>query len=221
VNQFTRCYLINEEPDQALYYAEIYLRYENDDADAWVILGEGYYLRGDDYYQSALDAFNRSIDLDDENPEALRYRGLTYLAMGDSRLAVNDLFAATSLVHYKFDYTIDLGIAFWINGRLRDAGVTFTVAEGRAETDSQLAQVYYYRAQVYEENNYLWDAKMDYEHLLALPIDAAPPEWRQLAEQRLSEINPPTPTLTPTGTAIPTATSTLTRTPTRTPTPVR
>jgi tetratricopeptide (TPR) repeat protein len=223
-----RCYLINEEPDQALYYAEIYLRYENDDSDAWTILGEGYYLRGEDYYQSALDAFNRSIDLDDENPEALRYRGLTYLAMGDSRQAVNDLFAATSLVHYQFDYTIDLGIAFWINGRLRDAGVTFTVAEGRAETDSQLAKVYFYRAQVYEENNYLWDAKMDYEDLLALPLDAVPPEWRQVAEQRLSEINPPTPTLTPTktypltptGTAIPTATSTTTRTPTRTPTPV-
>ena len=54
-------------------------------------------------------------------------------------------------------------------------GLHFTVAEERAETDSQLAEVYYYRAQVYEENNFLWDAKMDYEHLIALPVDAVPP----------------------------------------------
>lgn len=222
-----RCYLMNEEPEQALYYAEIYLRYEKDDSNAWAILGEGYYLRGDDYYPSAIAAFDRSIELNDENPEAFRYRGLTHLAMGNSRQAVNDLFAATTMVHYQFDYTIDLGIAFWIDGRLLDAGVTFTVAEGRAETDAQLAKVYYYRAQVYEQNDYLWDAKMDYEDLLALPDDAVPLEWRQYAEQRLSEINPPTPTLSPTNTStltptrtpIATGTPTNTRTPTRTPTP--
>jgi len=222
-----RCYLANEEPKQALYYVEIYLRYESDDSDAWSTLGEGYYLSGEDYFTSALEAFNRSIELNDENPVALRYRGLTYLAMGESRLAVNDLFAATSLVHYQFDYTLDLGIAFWFNGRLRDAGVTFTVAEDRAETESQLAKVYYYRAQVYEENDFLWDAKMDYEDLLALPLEAVPLEWRQFAEQRLSEINPPTPTLTPTKTFTMTTTgtptqttSTITKTPTRTPTPI-
>ncbi len=224
-----RCYLINNEPEHALYYAEIYLRYENSDSDAWAILGEAYYLRGDDYYQAAITAFDRSIELNDENPEALRYRGLTHLAMGDSRQAVNDLFVATTLVHYQFDYTIDLGIAFWFNGRLRDAGVTFTVAEGRAETDAQLAKVYYYRAQIYEQNNFLWDAKMDYEDLLDLDGDAVPIEWREYAEQRLSKINPPTPTqtptrtytVTPTSTPIPTATPTITITPTRTPTPTR
>jgi tetratricopeptide (TPR) repeat protein len=224
-----RCYLINGDPEQALYYAEIYTRYETEDPFAWAIVGKGYYLRGEDYYQQALDAFNRSINLDEETAESLRYRGLIYLALGDSRRAVNDLYAATTLAHYQFDYTIDLAIAFWANGRLRDAGITFTVAEDRAETDSQLAKVYYYRAQVYEENNFLWDAKMDYERLVTLPGDAVPPEWRQFAEQRLSVINPPTPTLTftptstltptvtPTPTTIPTATSTKTATPTRTP----
>ncbi len=224
-----RCYLVNGDAEQALYYAEIFTRYETDDAAAWAIVGEGYYLRGEAYYQQALDAFNRSIELDEENAEALRYRGLIFLATGDSRRAVNDLYAATTLAHYQFDYTLDLGLAFWANGRLRDAGITFTVAEERAETDAQLAKVYYYRAQVYEDNDFLWDAKMDYERLISLPVEAMPPEWRLFAEQRLAEIDPPTPTLTPTSTStltptvtstptpIPTATNTKTATPTRTP----
>ena len=50
-----RCYLINGDPEQALYYAEIYTRYETDDPSAWAIVGEGYYLRGKTYYQQALD----------------------------------------------------------------------------------------------------------------------------------------------------------------------
>ena len=224
-----RSLLLNGEPEQALYYAEIYTRYETDDPFAWLMVGEGYYLRGEEFYPQAMEAFNQSIELDNGNPEALRYRGLIHLATGDSRQAVNDLFAATQLVHYQFEYTIDLARAFWANERLEDAGVTFTVAEERAETDSQLAQVYYYRAQVYEQNGFLWDAKMDYESLVALPDEAVPVGWREFAVQRLLAINPPTPTLTPTSTPtltptatptpspIPTATNTKTATPTRTP----
>ena len=68
----------------------------------------------------------------------------------------------------------------------------------------------------------------DYELLIALPIESVPPEWRVFAEQRLAEIDPPTPTLTssptptltpsptPTPTITPTATATKTPTPTRT-----
>jgi tetratricopeptide (TPR) repeat protein len=212
-------YLVNADMEQALYYAEIYTRYESEDSSGWAIIGEGYYLRGDGYYENALDALDRAIELDEENPEALRYRGLTYLALGDTRRAVNDLYAATSLVHYQFDYTLDLAIAFWANGRLRDATVTFNVAEDRAETDFQLAKVYFYRAQVFEENNDMWDAKMDYQHLVSLPAEVVPLEWRQFAEQRLSALNPPTPTPTATATSTPTSTMTPTATPTSTRTP--
>jgi tetratricopeptide (TPR) repeat protein len=214
-------YLVNDDPEQALYYADIYLRYETEDPSGWAIVGEGYYKRGEGYYQQALDAFDHAIELDNENAQALRYRGLTYLALGDSRQAVNDLFTATELVHYQFEYSVDLAMAFWANGRLREAGITYTAAENRAETDAQLAIVYYYRAQVYEENNFLWDAKMDYQHLVALPPESVPLEWRQYAEQRLSELNPPTPTNTATRTSIPTTTLTPTRTFTPTPTPSR
>jgi tetratricopeptide (TPR) repeat protein len=222
-----RTYIAVEDPEQALYYAEIYVRYETEDPSAWTIIGEAYYLRGEGYYQQALDIFNHAIELDDENAEALRYRGLTYLAMGDSRQAVNDLFRATEMVHYQFDYSIDLAMAFWANGRLSEAGITFTAAESRAQTDAQRAIVYYYRAQVYEQNNFLWDAVMDYRKLIALPLAAVPSEWRQFAEQRLSVLNPPTPTNTATRTPIPTATQTPTITPvptttnTRTPIPTR
>jgi tetratricopeptide (TPR) repeat protein len=213
-----RCYLINQDPEQALYYAEIYARYEPDDPSAWTIVGEGYYVQSN--FELAMTALDRAIELDEENAEALRYRGLTYLALGDSRKAVTDLFTATTIARYQFEYTIDLAIAFWANDRLEDAGVHFTIAEERAETDAQLAEVYYYRAQVYEANNFLWDAKMDYEYLIALPTDAVPLEWRIFAEQRLLELNPPTPTSTATYTFTPSPTVTPTVTPTATSTPI-
>ena len=213
-----RCYLINQDPEQALYYAEIYTRYEPDDPSAWAIVGEGYYVQAN--FEQAMTALDRAIELDEENAEALRYRGLTYLALGDSRKAVTDLFSATTIARYQFDYTIDLALAFWANGRLEDAGVHFTIAEERAETVSQLAEVYYYRAQVYEANNFLWDAKMDYENLIALPTDAVSLEWRIFAEQRLQELNPPTPTSTATYTYTPSPTVTPTVTPTATSTPI-
>ena len=216
-----QCYLINQDPEQALYYAETYTKYEGDDPSAWAIVGEGYYAQAN--YVQALAALDRAIELDEENGEALRYRGLTYLALGDPRKAVTDLFTATTIARYQFDYTIDLALAFWASDRLEDAGVHFTIAEDRAETDAQLAKVYYYRAQVYEANNYLWDAKMDYENLIALPTDAVPFEWRIFAEQRLLVLNPPTPTATVTYTLTPspTITPTVTPTATTTPTPTR
>ena len=232
-----RCYLANGDAEQALYYAEIYVRYETDDASGWAVIGAGNYLRGEAYYPAALEAFTHAVELDEENHEALRYRGLTYLELGDTRQAVTDLFNAAQLVSYQCDYAIDLGRALWADGRLREAGVTLTAAENRAESDTQLARIYYYRAQVYEQNNYLWDAKMDYEALIALPEEAVPFEWRLFAEQRLAELNPPTPTatatrtplptptatptITPTATMSPTATASPTRTNTRTPTPTR
>ena len=130
---------------------------------------------------------------------------------------MTDLFAAATLAHYQFGYTIDLATAFWADDRLDDAAVHFTIAGGRAETEAELAIVYYYRAQVYEENDYLWDAKMDYEDLIALSTEAVPAEWRAYAEQRLLlVINPHLPTWTATSIATPTPTFTS---PTNTPIP--
>ena len=229
----SRSYLLNNDPEQALYYIEIYNRYEYDDPEGLSILGEAYYRSGEDYYPQALTALNQALEYNEENAQAFRYRGLTYLALGNTRQAVNDLYSATELARYQFEYSIDLGRAFWADGRLNEAIMTLNVAEDRAEFDAQRAMVYYYRPQVYEASDMLWDAILDYQRLIELPIESAPLEWRQFAEARILELNPPTPTstltstatltptITPTPTVTPTATPTLTPTVTRTPTPTR
>jgi tetratricopeptide (TPR) repeat protein len=190
-------YLVNQNPEQALYYAEIYIRYESDDPVGWVIVGQGHYLRGEGNYEAALDAFNQALAVDEESPEAYRFRGLTYLAIGDSGRAVDDLLHATGLLGFPFDYTIDLARAYWANGQLSEAVNSFSTAENRAETEAQQAIVYYYRAQVYEQINNLVDARIDYQALVLLPTEAVPQEWRLFAEQRISELKESTPTVTP------------------------
>ena len=216
-----QAYLVNQDSQQALYYAEIYLRYARDDANGWAVMAEGYYLSGN--LEQALYACDQGIAADENNAPSWYYRGLIHLQMEDARAAVNDLVVAVNLKMLNFDYSISLAQALWADERLSMAARQFNSAESIAANDSQLATVYYYRAQVYEQAANLWEAKQDWGRLLALPEDAVPAEWRTLADERWAVLNPPTPTNTPTITLTPTPTSTPTRTPTPTitPTPTR
>jgi tetratricopeptide (TPR) repeat protein len=226
-----RALLANDQPEDAAYYAEIYLRYEPESADGWIMLGISHLQKEE--YSEALEALDKAIALNEEAFEAYRYRGLVHMAMGEYQEAVNDFVIIVQRTPSNFQYTFDLGDALWKAERLTDAYRTFTSAEQLAADDTQLAQVYYYRAQVAEQALNLLEAKEDWGLLLGLPEEAMPEEWRAFAQQRWDSLHPPTatptstatkvPTVTPTPTAspspTPTASPTITPTPTRTPTP--
>mgnify|MGYP001138524264 CR=1 FL=1 len=211
-----RALLVNDQPSEAAYYAEIYLRYEPQDADGWIMVGRSRLLNK--AYQQAVEALDKAIFLNDEAWEAYYYRGKAQLALGQAQLAVNDLVVAVQRTTSNFQYTFDLAEALWKAKRYTDAFRTFNSAEQLAGDDDERAAVYYYRAQVAEEAGNLLEAKDDWARLLALPEAVTPEEWREYAQQRWDSLHPPTATVTSTTTKVPTLTSTPTVTPSFTPT---
>jgi tetratricopeptide (TPR) repeat protein len=233
-----QAFLANGEYTLALKNIDTYLLYENKQPLAWLIAGQIHYQAGEDQ-QIALQALDRALELDENLWDAYWYRGLILLESGEGQQAVNALLQAVRAEPERFDYNLDFARALSATERLNDAYIQMGVAERLAQDNSQLAAVYYYRAQIAEQGENQTAAIADWDALLALPTDSVPRVWRSIANQHLLILRPPTathtftptvtktptrtptPSSTPTVTPTPTATSTPTRTntPTRTPTP--
>ena len=200
--------------EQALSYLQTYGAYDEENARYWALLGEVYYRLGEDF-QAAFDAADRALELAEGIPSAYQYRGLAALELGDARAAVNDLFNARNLDPENFAINLGFSRAMWENGDVENAYLQINRSEKLAQTDAELAQVYYYRAQIAAELSQLQREELDWKALLELPEDVVPAEWRQQARQALGLVTV-TPTLTATATG---TTRTPTATPTATPTP--
>jgi tetratricopeptide (TPR) repeat protein len=218
--------LLNDENKQAVKALEVYTLYAEDDPAGWVAYGHSLYATRK--YSDTLQALDTAIELDDENPQAYYYRGMAYLSLGEGQLAVNEFVKATSFNSKSFDYHLGVGRGLYLAERYVEARNQFNFTENLAESDEQLAQIYYWRALALEANGDYKTAVNDWEALLELPKDAVPEEWREMAEEHLAATPTPppptpTPTQTPTETLTPTPTSTGTATrtprPSRTPTP--
>lgn len=208
-------YLANHELQQSIHYIDIYLVFIKDDAYAWAVKAQAEYENGN--LDEALNACEQGIAVNDEYAPSWYYRGLIHLDQGDAHTAVNDFVYAVNLDLLNFDYSVALGKALWADDRLTQAIRQFDSAEPLANTDNQRAVVYYYRAQMYEQDNSLTQALQDWESLLALPPDQVPPDWLVFAHEHVDILNPPTPTETPTSTLVPTETPTPANTPVDTP----
>lgn len=208
-----KIYLAQNDSLDTIKYIETYLAFSADDADGWAIKTQAEYQIGN--FKEALDASDRGITVDAENAPSWYYRGLIHFYQGDVRTAVNDLVNAVTFDPVNFAYNIALGKALWADERLAQAAKQFDGAELLAINDKQRAEVYYDRAQVYEQATDLTKAQQDWELLLALPPDQVPAYWRTVAQERLNIINPPTPTdtLVP----LPVLTDTVTPSPTAPP----
>jgi tetratricopeptide (TPR) repeat protein len=208
-------YLANQDLTQALHYIDIYLVYIQDDARGWAVKAQVEYLSGN--LDKALNACDQGIAADAENAPSWYYRGIIHLELGDTRTAVNDLVSAVNLDLLNFDYSVALGRALWADERLTMAIRQFNSAETLAATNYQLAVVYYYRAQINEQDSNMTQARQDWGLLLALPPDQVPGAWRTLAQERWDFFNPASPTQTSTMTPMPTSTMTTSPTPYYTP----
>ncbi|MBN2148080.1 MAG: tetratricopeptide repeat protein [Anaerolineales bacterium] len=217
-------YLAVEDLDAAYKTVRIYINYAPDDPKGWLTYGLVFFMGKEDY-DSAINAFEEALALDDEYALAYRYRGLSYLEMGDTQEAVNDLVTAVNLEPSNFDTSIYLAHALWADARLTTAYRQFVSAEMIATTDEQRAISYFYRAQVAELAGNLLDARSDWQALLELPEEAASEDMLEMARERFLALNltlfPPTGTPTETATREPTRTitPTATRRPTITPSP--
>ncbi len=217
--------LLNGQPEEALESLETYLIYQPQDADAWVLIGQAYLDQGD--LSQALKSVERAIAITDSAKDVYYLRGLIQLAQGEGQKAVNDLLAARQQEPRSFDIDLALGQALIIAGRLQEGLPVLRSLTPLAQNDAQLARLYYYRAQAYEQDGD-WEAALeDWQALLALPEEVYPGEWQSQSEQRVATLTAPTATptvtssVTPTSTRTSTATATPTRTATRTPTASR
>jgi tetratricopeptide (TPR) repeat protein len=202
-----------DQPEQAVQQLTFYSIYRPDDSEALSWLGMAYRQQGDN--DKALDTFNKAIKLDNNQFTAYLQRGLIYMDQNQPRLAQTDLEQAIEIDKTSFDATQNLGRVLLSLDQAGDAYVKFSIAEGLAQNNVQLAQVYYWRAislQALEKDkpNYKDVEAKDWTSLLRLPLDVVTPEWATLARQRLIAIKGYAP---PQATAVKTATATKTSIP--------
>ena len=214
----------NGDSEQALEALEVYLLYIQDDPTAWLIQGEALYSM--ENYTGTLEALNKAIQLDKGLTEAFIYRGLTYIALGQGQKAVNEIYSLIQTDPTSFEINLTFGRALLAAGRLGDALGQINRSLNLAKMDEEKAQAYYWRALTLEEIGNMPSALKDWKALLALPEEAYPNEWKELAEEHLQTTSTPAPTLTltpsPTKTPLPpTSTATEKASSTPTPTPTR
>lgn len=175
---------------------EIYLRYTGEpDAGAQIMMARAYAAAGD--YEKALEAVSLALNIVPKDADVITLRGELYLANQRPDLALEDFRQALRLDSGSFDAGVGIGRAQLALGEDSDALSQFKKMESHAESDTQKAIIYYWRAQAYEKLNQPNPAMDDWQRLLDLPDEAVPAEWRQTANQHLVALNSPTPTATP------------------------
>jgi tetratricopeptide (TPR) repeat protein len=219
-----------EQFEEASAALDVYTTYAPEDPAAWLTLGRAFYMT--ENYSDTLKALDQAYKLDRNLPEFYQLRGMTNLELGRGQEAVNDLFYIYQLDSRNFENNIVLGRALLAANRLADALGYMNRSEDFAKTDKQEAQVHFYRALTYEAIGNMPSALKDWKALLALPEEAVPAKWLEIAQEHLAATRTPapSPTITPQetatpkpGTATPTKTPAATRTPTitKTPTPTK
>jgi tetratricopeptide (TPR) repeat protein len=212
-----KAYLANDMPEEALEKIEIYGLYKPNDPHYLALLGGSLYEIGEDY-ERALEVLGKAKSLDSELAVARYYHGLTAIAIGEPKQAVNDLYVARSLEPRNFDYNMWFGIALYEDERFEDAYGQINASEALIRLVEQQAIYYYYKAKAGLELGQISPVKEAWQALLELPEEVVPREWAAEAEEFLA---PPTSTPTPTQTMTKTSTPTNTYTPSSTPTPTK
>lgn len=209
---------------EAVKALETYTRYQTDDVQALVWLGQAYQAQKDE--ARALAVFERVLQVKKDTPEVYLARGQIHLERREAESALDDFDNVLRLKPDSWDAALGKGQALMLLGYNGDAYIHFNRSEGLAESTTQKAALYYWRAQSLEA---LRDAASniaalrDWDLLLALPAGSYPAEWAKLAQEHRIKLFTATPSPQPTSTQTPTRTplpsASPTPTPTRTPSP--
>ncbi len=194
-------YLQKSEPAKAKHVLEIYTTYVTDDPIAWNLLGQSLFRIGQ--AKEAIVTFEKAIELDITLTEAIFYRGLAYIELGEGQKAVNDLYYAKRLQPDSFQVNLEFARALFVARRLEDAlGQTFNILE-MASNINQEMDVYFLRAQIYEELGNKPLAIKDWNKVLDLLAVITPKNEElkvkeQIEKEHLSRLLIKTSTPTPT-----------------------
>ena len=180
-----------DNPGDALQELIFYAIYRPEDAEALTWLGKAYNQLGDQ--TKALATFSKAIQADSNQFDAYLQRALIYIEQDQPRLARPDLEQALELDKSSYDANYNLGKVLLSLNESGNAYMKFSTAEGLAETNSQLARVYYWRALSLQQletdkPSYKDVEAKDWISLLNLPPDAVLPEWAAQARARMQVI---------------------------------
>lgn len=198
---------------------DIYLKYNEGNADAFVLNGKIQFANG--AYEESIQSMNRVISIDRNRREAYLYRFYSNVELGDGEAADDDIDRLLVFYPDLFEFNIALIRAHLIQDRNGSALQILAIAISLAETDEQLAIAYFWGGIVHEERDELDKAADYWQLLLDLPEESTTEEQREIAAEHLLDIRTatPAPTRTKTRTPTPTKPVTVTVTKTRTPTP--
>ena len=213
----------NLENGQAERALELLTRYDpyvpEKSWDFYYALGKAHYLTDGDLDQ-ALQFMDQAETKNSDRPEIYLTRAEINRSQGKLSAAINDAYKARNLNRESFQLNLFLGILLYENDQGSQALVYLNKAFQLVDSNYDMAEVYFWRAQAYEilDN---WDESIqDWRNMMNLPREYVPDEWEFIAEEKLLPTSTPTPTITPspTFTLTPSLTSTLTPSATSTPT---
>jgi tetratricopeptide (TPR) repeat protein len=183
----------------------VFLIYRPEESGAQILYGHASLADGD--VEAALEAYTRALALDSSLVEAYLSRAQVRLDQDDPEAwgaALDDYMEASRLSPDSFPAGLGMARAWLKMGNLEEAYEQIQRAADLAESEEQVAAVYYWRAVALEDLNRLPEALADWEALLALPQEVVPASWWAEAQTRFE----PTATVTPSETNTPTVTST-------------
>lgn len=203
--------------EDAVQFYTTYLQYEPKNLTAFIELGKLHFDHQN--YETAVRVLDEALRTDPNRREAILYRFLSNVELGNAAAANADLARVRTSYPDLFEANLGILRAELLNGREGNAFLASEKTLALATTDEQKALAYYWAAIVYEQRNQPRQAAEYWARLLELPKESMTAEMRQEAQKKLAALRTPTPTRTPTRTPTPTKTPTSSRTPTPTQTP--
>lgn len=95
----------------------------------------------DQNYKTALENFNKAVNINADNSEAVLFRGIALLKLGNYDKAINDFNKSESLNSKSgFELNYNRGLAYLFNSEIAFAKSNFEAAKKQA-SDSQLKLV--------------------------------------------------------------------------------
>lgn len=208
----------------AVEFYNTYLQYEPQDITAFIELGKLHYAHAE--YEAAVRTMDEALRADPNRREAILYRFLSNVELGNAAAANADLARVRSAYPDLFEANLGIVRAELLNGRAGNAFLALEKTLALAADDRQKALAYYWAAVVHEKREEPRKAAEYWALLLDLPEEAMTAAMRKEAQEKLAALRTPTPvsssarTPTPSVTASPTRTPTsAVSTPTATPTP--
>lgn len=210
-----RAHAALDQFDQSLWPLQTYVAYRPEDHTGWSHLSRA--LLGQERLEEALDAANRSLELDDRYAPGYISRALARLEIGQDEAALEDMQQARRYGPENYNLFYGFASTYYHLGRYVDAVRTINDAIAIAETPSRKADSYALRALIYEATNppLLDEAILNWQWIV--DTEGASEDTVELAEIHLAALQGEGPTLTPT--LEPPAETTPDVTPTATSTP--